>query len=71
MIEPRRRHMELYPKGEGNVDLVLIHEEVRHALDPEKSYWLVTRRCFEALWEGASPSPGTENNVLYLSRELR
>lgn len=53
------------------MDLVVIHEDVRHPLDPHRRYWLVTRRCFEQLWQEATVSPGCENNILYLHKELR
>lgn len=53
----------------SRMELILCREEIKHPLD--KPYWIVSHRCWEQLWEEAVVSPGTENNVLYLHRELR
>lgn len=54
-----------------DTQIILSKEEIKHPLDPDKRYWVVSEQCWQQLWREATVAPGTEQNLLYLHRELR
>lgn len=67
-----QRFLMLHPKDNPQQpDIVLNREEIKHPLDPDKRYWVVSSQCWWQLWWEGNIAPGTENNLMYLHRELR